>query len=382
MIPTNMYKKISEELNKLGFTLISKKYKNVAKKMVIADSDGYMYYSSLSTIRKSKKLPFISNANPFTNRNLNLFFANKGLSSTPVSITKIGKYYSIEIICKCGIKYQAYWDNVSKERRMYQQYCPKCSKKIQSELHKLSDSIVLNEFKKRKIIPLFEHYKTSVTKYPCQDKSGYKDTITLQNVKSGVNITPFSPSNPFAIENISLFLLRNNVTSKVLSKTLGNFSKIPECSIDLLCECGERFRSKLVCVLQLVSVRCRKCSNDESGYERLTRQCLTDAGVRFEYEKKMPGCVYEQSLRFDFATLDKGEVTSLIEVDGEFHFDEYAHIFPKSYSGQKVRDAIKDAYCQENKIPLLRIPYWEYKNDNYKSIVLSFIKENGITNTA
>lgn len=381
MIPTNMYQKISEELNKLGFTLISKKIGNVAKKMVVVDSDGYMYYSSLSNIRKSKKLPFISDANPFKNRNLNLFFINKGLSSTPISLLKTGKYYSIEIICKCGVKYTAYWDNVSKEKRMYQQYCPKCSKKFQSELHKIGNDVVFDEFRKRKLIPLFDRYKTSVTKYPCQNQNGYKGMMNLQEARSGTNITPFSPSNPFAIENITLFLDRNGVRSKLLSDSLLGNSSIPKCRIEMQCECGERYSTYLSCILQMVSTRCKKCSKSESRYSILTRNYLTDIGVIFETEQKMDGCISTNSLKFDYAIIVRNKVKLLIEVDGEFHYDDYSHIYPDSFLKQKERDNIKNRYCLQNNIPLLRIPYWDYKGEEYKKKIISFIKEYGITNT-
>ena len=41
----------------------------------------------------------------------------------------------------------------------------------------------------------------------------------------------------------------------------------------------------------------------------------------------------------------------------------YIHEMPGSESGiTKERDKIKDQYCKNNGIKLIRIPYWEFKN--------------------
>ena len=57
----------------------------------------------------------------------------------------------------------------------------------------------------------------------------------------------------------------------------------------------------------------------------------------------------------------------LIEFDGEQHFE------PVEYFGgeekfliQKERDKRKNKYCEENNIPLLRIPYLDYQQIDMK----------------
>lgn len=34
----------------------------------------------------------------------------------------------------------------------------------------------------------------------------------------------------------------------------------------------------------------------------------------------------------------------------------------EQFKGQKIRDEIKNKYCKQNNINLLRIPYWEFDN--------------------
>lgn len=71
----------------------------------------------------------------------------------------------------------------------------------------------------------------------------------------------------------------------------------------------------------------------------------------------------ETNMRFDFAIKENDKVICLIEYDGIQHFE------PIEFWGgvgaledTKRRDEIKNKYCKENNIPLIRIPYWEQEN--------------------
>ena len=44
----------------------------------------------------------------------------------------------------------------------------------------------------------------------------------------------------------------------------------------------------------------------------------------------------------------------------------------ENFKKTQWHDSIKTAYCESNKIPLLRIPYWESKN--IEQILLDYIK--------
>ena len=60
----------------------------------------------------------------------------------------------------------------------------------------------------------------------------------------------------------------------------------------------------------------------------------------------------------------------LIEVDGERHYKEY-------FTQLRKYDKIKDYFCVSNNIPLLRIPYWEFdEQETYKRSIDSFINTN------
>jgi hypothetical protein len=45
----------------------------------------------------------------------------------------------------------------------------------------------------------------------------------------------------------------------------------------------------------------------------------------------------------------------------------------KAFEENKVKDEIKNKYCKDNNVRLLRIPYWE--KQNIEKIILDFIHE-------
>lgn len=62
----------------------------------------------------------------------------------------------------------------------------------------------------------------------------------------------------------------------------------------------------------------------------------------------------------------------MIEYDGEFHFKSI-----KYFGGEtalietKLRDEIKNKYCIDNKIMLMRIPFYDF--ESIEKIVFSFL---------
>lgn len=65
-------------------------------------------------------------------------------------------------------------------------------------------------------------------------------------------------------------------------------------------------------------------------------------------------------LRFDFYLSD---YNILIEYNGKQHYYSIPYFGGEdTLKRQKVNDAIKEKYCQDNNIKLIRIPYWDFNN--------------------
>ena len=63
------------------------------------------------------------------------------------------------------------------------------------------------------------------------------------------------------------------------------------------------------------------------------------------------------ALRFDFAILVKGKLNKLIEFDGTQHYKPGYGYFENTLEDIQNRDKLKEQYCLDNNIHLIRIPY-------------------------
>ena len=101
----------------------------------------------------------------------------------------------------------------------------------------------------------------------------------------------------------------------------------------------------------------------ESRGERKVRLYLENNKIEYEIEKQFKDCRYKNPLPFDFYL---PQYNLCIEFDGEQHF--ISHDFNSKETEEKklenlkivqLRDQIKNNYCKNNGINLLRIHYDE-----------------------
>ena len=101
---------------------------------------------------------------------------------------------------------------------------------------------------------------------------------------------------------------------------------------------------------------CPKCSLSKG--ERKIMTYLDNLDIEYIYEFRINDCKDKIALPFDFYI---PKYNLCIEFDGEQHFRPIEYFGgQKSFENQKRRDCIKDMYCLDNKITLLRISYLEY----------------------
>jgi len=95
-------------------------------------------------------------------------------------------------------------------------------------------------------------------------------------------------------------------------------------------------------------------SNSMSSLELFTYKLLYDRDIDFEIEKTFDDCRSKNPLPFDFYLPNVLSIPVIIELDGEFHrMEECNNMF---YSKTlKERDKIKNKYCKQNDIHLIRI---------------------------
>lgn len=102
--------------------------------------------------------------------------------------------------------------------------------------------------------------------------------------------------------------------------------------------------------------RCPFCKVISKG-ETAIKKWLEKENIPFIHHYKFSDCKYKRALEFDFY-LEKYNL--LIEYDGEQHYKRSFLDDQEQLELNKKRDEIKNSYCKEKNINLLRIPYWDF----------------------
>jgi len=111
------------------------------------------------------------------------------------------------------------------------------------------------------------------------------------------------------------------------------------------------------------STNCPRCNRSHG--ERKIEDWLIFNNKEYQSEYSFEDCKYKKPLPFDFYL----EFSNCcIEFQGRQHY------MPVNFGGsskevskilfeeQQIKDKIKEKYCKENNILLIKIPYWEYRN--------------------
>lgn len=115
----------------------------------------------------------------------------------------------------------------------------------------------------------------------------------------------------------------------------------------------------------LKGVSCPYCSNRSIGEKRIIN-ILRNNGIEFKKEYSDSRLKYKYKLRFDFAIFKLDRLVCLIEYDGIQHFKPVEYFGgERALKEIKFRDKLKNSFCKQNNIPLIRIPYWEKDIENY-----------------
>ena len=118
------------------------------------------------------------------------------------------------------------------------------------------------------------------------------------------------------------------------------------------CECG---KYKIVSGSDLVTHHTVSCGCKKTSQgEQIIAKLLKENNISYVGEKIFPDCIDKSYLRFDFYVNE----TYIIEFDGIQHFQSGSGWNTQEHLlNTQRKDNIKNNYCKENHIPLIRIPY-------------------------
>lgn len=228
------------------------------------------------------------------------------------------------------------------------------------------------------LVPL-EPIRDAKQKIDCIDKEGYKYQLSYRGAVSDHRTKHFNKwdkNNPYKPYNMRLYASRMQENCVILSddEELRNATNR---RLRFICPCcGQEFTKKWCHWIAMPYNHhvCPKCNENpyNSGYSQyslLTEKWLQEHSVEFVREYTFEDCRYKRALSFDFCSKNSNGEMVLIEVDGMQHFYTSTWTTKEKLAENQHRDKIKDDYCKEHNIKLVRIPYWLYRTTAYQNIL-------------
>lgn len=213
-----------------------------------------------------------------------------------------------------------------------------------------------------------KEYKNNTTALMAKTEEGYIVQIGLNNLLRGSMPRAFSLefNKGNFVYNINQFISNNNLDCSFIR--VCGYDGHGHYILEMKCGCGKIFAVPQADFLKLRKFRCNCCTRKVSNLEYKTMDWLKENQVMFVPQMRFKKCKGKRCLPFDFYL---PEQNICIEVDGQQHYDShsiYSNVNLKEY------DEIKNNFCEQNGIKLLRIPFWYFYNDKYKNFLSNNIR--------
>ena len=277
----------------------------------------------------------------------------------------------IKIICKeHGI-----FEQVPTKHILRGDGCPKCASKKRGEETRLSkDSFIkrTNEIHKNKYDYSLVEYKSACDnkkiEIVCPIHGMFKQQPSSHMNGCGCPKCANKEHGKHNAINRDIFIHRSNEIHKnKYDYSLVNCSNV-QTKVKIICRKHGIFE-------QLPSVHmngcgCSSCQNSK-GEDKI-KTFLDENKIIYKKEHSFKDCRYKLPLKFDFY-LPYHNIC--IEYDGEQHFKKWHKgDTDENFNIRKNRDRIKNDYCKNKSIELLRIHYTDLKNINF--ILTEKLKNN------
>ena len=249
-------------------------------------------------------------------------------------------------ICPNGHKHSICWHSFQKGRRC--PYCAKC---------KVDFEVVKRAFKDEDWVLLEEEYVDCSHKMKCKCNHGHDLEISWTSFRVGYRCPICSGNKKHDID-----FIREEFKKRSWSLLTTEYKNNKQ-QLDYICENGHRHHI---------------CWNDfQQGYgcpycnfykgEKLIANFLGEKKIEYIPQYSFKNCRLERKLKFDFYL---PEYNTCIEFDGGQHFKPVDYFGgEEAFKKTQQRDKIKNEYCKENNIKLIRINYKEYTNNNIENIL-------------
>lgn len=256
--------------------------------------------------------------------------------------------------CSCGNNFERTWSNFVHNKN---RFCPSCSKDRKSKNNLSYDYVksYIEGHSDCKLLSDFYVNNSSKITLECGCGNQFSTTFNHFKTQNKHRCNKCSKKHKYTNDEVS-----NEIESSGCM-LISDYENVKS-PLKIKCGCGRQFHRSLDNFRKKLK-QCAFCSKMFSKGSLSVLKFLDENSINYELEYTYKDLISDKGhlLRFDFAIIrEDGRVSMLIEYDGEFHFKKIHE--GHDIETQIYHDKLKDSYCKDNDISLLRIPYWEFDN--------------------
>ena len=262
-----------------------------------------------------------------------------------------------------------WWNHFTHDRRC--KYCKgmRITKALQKNIKDVIQVFADNGL----TIDNVDDYKGVDSNLSCHDNLGYGYFTNVSSLKMHNSSFKFNTLNPHSLENIKLFCKLERPEYEIVSDKYIGIKEVYTWKYNGEFPDGREYERLFECTADgFINGYVRHPAINRSSLELSVCKILDELHIDYETQKTFDECVDKNKLRYDFYFKIDGQ-EYCIETDGEQHFkpiDFWGGV--KVFEETKKRDEIKNKFCSDNGIVLIRIPF--NKIDNAKNIILDYLK--------
>lgn len=281
-------------------------------------------------------------------------YVNENSESILISTEYITSKTKLEFRCKCGKAFKQTYQGFMRGKYKSCVSCANIKANDSSKLKLDQLKIIAKELSNSELLD--SDYKNNQSKlnFRCSCGEEFKTSWMEFSSRNKRTCNKCSGMDRQDYDSVKKYI-ESNSNSKLVSKEY----KTLHTKLEIECECGEIYLATFREFRDRLKRKCKKCRGGYSNNELFVKEILNKHNIRYKEQFTMEGCVNEKQLPFDFYLPD---YNVLIEVDGEQHFRPYRFEDTiNNFADRIYNDCIKNSYCEDNNIHLIRIPYYNIK---------------------
>lgn len=343
------YEYVKKYVESFGYKLLSDKYYGNDSKIDLLCPNNHVYNITFSAFKNKKRRCNICKDEE-KRRFIKEYIEKNNYKLLDIHIKKSQTYVFIQ----CDRGHEAYWTSFSNFKNNKRR-CKICGFSKAKELLKHDYYYVKDYIESIGYELLSSEYINNIKKIEIKCDYGHIFNMSFKVIKRGGRC----PTCQHKIQSDNLKLSYEYVKSYIEHegyKLLSNEYVNAHSKIKVMCNHGHTYDVKFNNFK--TGYRCPIC-NMSSG-ESEVEKTLKKLNIKFISQYRFDNCEFKRKLPFDFYL---PKFNCCIEFDGGQHykivdyfggFDEFINI--------KIRDTVKNIYCKNNGIKLIRIPYWDFDN--------------------